>query len=93
MYIKLNNVSKVFKRFNNPFWAAVSALGLYVPSIKYNSFNALSNINIEIKAGERVALIGRNGAGKSTMLRLIWGKCIPIKDKLRLKVRFKHLWN
>ncbi|MBU6184295.1 MAG: ATP-binding cassette domain-containing protein, partial [Rickettsiales bacterium] len=91
MYIKLNNVSKVFKRFNNPFWAAVSALGLYVPSIKYNSFNALSNINIEIKAGERVALIGRNGAGKSTMLRLISGQMHPDKGQVEVKGKVQAL--
>lgn len=91
MYIKLNNVSKVFKRFNNPFWAAVNALGLYVPSIKYNSFNALSNINIEIKAGERVALIGRNGAGKSTMLRLISGQMHPDKGQVEVKGKVQAL--
>lgn len=91
MYIKLNNVSKVFKRFNNPFWAAVNALGLYVPSIKYNTFHALSNINIEIKAGERVALIGRNGAGKSTMLRLISGQMHPDKGQVEVKGKVQAL--
>ncbi|MCP5362442.1 MAG: ABC transporter ATP-binding protein [Rickettsiaceae bacterium] len=91
MYIKLNNVSKVFKRFNNPFWAAVNALGLYVPSIKYNTFHALSSINIEIKAGERVALIGRNGAGKSTMLRLISGQMHPDKGQVEVKGKVQAL--
>jgi len=32
--------------------------------------SALQNINIEIKEGERVAVIGSNGAGKSTLLHI-----------------------
>jgi len=35
--------------------------------------NVLMDINLNIRKGERVALIGKNGAGKSTMARLICG--------------------
>ena len=34
---------------------------------------ALSGINLELKSGDRLGLIGHNGAGKSTMLRMLAG--------------------
>ena len=38
---------------------------------------ALSNINLDIKAGDRLGLLGHNGAGKSTLLRCLAGIYIP----------------
>ena len=37
----------------------------------------LENITLQIEKGERVCLVGRNGVGKSTMLKLIGGELIP----------------
>ena len=39
----------------------------------------LSNANIEIKRGEKVAFVGRNGEGKTTMMKTLMGKLTPIK--------------
>ena len=38
---------------------------------------ALSNINLEIRPGERIALVGENGAGKTTLVRLLLGLYRP----------------
>jgi ABC-type polysaccharide/polyol phosphate transport system ATPase subunit len=40
-------------------------------SVKFSEFRALSDVNMEVKQGEGIALVGRNGAGKSTMLKII----------------------
>ena len=39
----------------------------------YRSLTALSGISLEVAEGERVALLGHNGAGKSTMMKIILG--------------------
>jgi ABC-type polysaccharide/polyol phosphate transport system ATPase subunit len=40
-------------------------------------YHALRGIDLEIKRGEKVAVIGRNGAGKSTLLKIITGVIKP----------------
>lgn len=40
-------------------------------AIKNTSYRALSNINIDIQSQDRVGLLGRNGAGKSSLLRVM----------------------
>ena len=42
------------------------------------------NADIEVKRGEKVALIGRNGEGKTTLMRLIMGELSPIEGEARI---------
>ena len=45
--------------------------------LKFNEFYALKNVSFSVKKGESVALIGVNGSGKSTMLKIIAGVLQP----------------
>lgn len=45
---------------------------------------ALSNLSFEISEGERVGLVGHNGAGKSTMLRALSGAFYPSKGRVEV---------
>lgn len=45
----------------------------------FNEFYALRDVSFSVEPGESVALIGRNGSGKSTMLKLIAGVMYPTK--------------
>lgn len=42
----------------------------------------LRHVDLEIRRGEFVALLGPSGVGKSTLLRVIMGLCRPAKDGL-----------
>ncbi|HVN05918.1 MAG TPA: ABC transporter ATP-binding protein [Bryobacteraceae bacterium] len=46
-------------------------------SYRYNQLTALDSLSMEIRRGERVALLGANGSGKSTLLRMLAGLCFP----------------
>ena len=50
----------------------------------FNEFYALQDVSFSIEPGESVALIGRNGSGKSTMLKLIAGVMYPSKGSVRV---------
>lgn len=39
---------------------------------------------LEIKVGEKIAILGRNGAGKSTLLQLLSGMQTPVQGKIKL---------
>lgn len=42
----------------------------------------LKDINLEIEAGEKVAIVGRSGCGKSTLMRIMMGTLSPSKGKV-----------
>ena len=51
----------------------------------YGLKNVLDGVNFEVKTGERIAIIGSNGAGKSTVLKIISGE--EIQDSGNLNIR------
>lgn len=51
---------------------------------KYKNDYALKNVDVTIKRGEIYGLIGQNGAGKTTMLRLITGLAFPTNGSIEL---------
>jgi ABC-type branched-subunit amino acid transport system ATPase component len=53
----------------------------------YGQVQVLFDVNFEIKKGETVALLGTNGAGKSTILRVISGLEVPERGVIRLDGR------
>lgn len=50
--------------------------------LKFDKFTALSDVSFEVTRGETFGLIGCNGAGKSTVLKLISGIMKPTKGRI-----------
>ena len=50
----------------------------------YSTFNALSNVNLKVKKGQILGIIGSNGAGKSTFLRVLAGILKPTAGSVKI---------
>jgi ABC-type branched-subunit amino acid transport system ATPase component/predicted MFS family arabinose efflux permease len=67
--------------------ASTPVLQMVNTDFSYGPVQVLFNVNFEIHRGECVALLGTNGAGKSTILRCISGLEVPERGVLRLHGR------
>jgi len=57
---------------------------LFRKQVSYHDFEALKGISFVIREGETVAIIGRNGSGKSTILKIIAGVYRPTGGEIRV---------
>lgn len=74
--IRVNNVSKVYRLYEKPLDRLKEALSLTKKS-RHKEYYALKGVSFNVKKGETIGLIGVNGAGKSTMLKIITGVLTP----------------
>ncbi|HSN67228.1 MAG TPA: ABC transporter ATP-binding protein [Fusibacter sp.] len=61
-----------------------SALSIKGLIVRYGAVEALKGIDIEVREGEIVALLGANGAGKTSTLRTISGLVEPVSGSIQL---------
>lgn len=88
--VRVNNVSKIYRLWGSPRDRLIHPLkrvltSLLPPGLKkadespqgYREFHALHDVSFDIKKGESWGVIGVNGSGKSTMLKIISGNLRP----------------
>ena len=74
--ISVQGVSKIYKLYDKPIDRLKEAVSLTHKSY-HRDFFALSDISFDVKKGETVGIIGTNGSGKSTILKIITGVLSP----------------
>lgn len=87
--ISFNDVSKKFRR-GQKLLLKEALIDLFLPD-KKEDFWALRDISFEIKRGETIGIIGNNGSGKSTILKLIAGVMFPTNGMVTVNGRISPL--
>ena len=86
--IRVEHLSKMYKLYNRPSDRLREALGMRV---KVQEHYALNDVNFEVRRGETVGIIGTNGSGKSTVLKIITGVVSPTKGQVTVDGRISAL--
>ena len=88
--INVNEVNKVYKLFDSNKARVIDTLGLTRKKL-YKEHYALKEISFQVKKGECVGLIGTNGSGKSTILKIITGVLSPSSGTVEVEGRISAL--
>lgn len=88
--IRVNDVSKLYKLYDKPTDRLKEALGLSKKN-RYKEHYALHNVSFDVNKGETVGIIGTNGSGKSTILKIITGVLNPTSGNVDIDGRISAL--
>jgi len=83
--IRVKGISKKFKLYHEKRTSIYEVITSSVNKKRHlESLQALDNVSFDIKKGEMFGIVGRNGIGKTTLLRLLSGIYKPNSGKISL---------
>ncbi len=88
--IQVKNLDKVYRLYDKPSDRMMEALG-FSRKKKYKEHHALNQVNLKVYQGETVGIIGTNGSGKSTILKIITGVLNPSAGEVKVNGRISAL--
>lgn len=80
--ISLKNVTKKYKLYKN---SKLKLKHVLIGKKTYSEKIALNNVSFDVYKGESVAILGRNGAGKSTIIKLVSEIAYPTEGSILVK--------
>lgn len=83
---KLKEINNLDFKFNEAFFPSKKMLEASNVSFSYDEKAVeplIENLSIEIEKGERIAIVGKNGRGKSTLLRLLAQELTPLSGSIK----------
>lgn len=88
--IDVEHVTKIYKLYEKPTDRLKESLGLTRKKLSKDHY-ALRDINFQVKKGETVGIIGTNGSGKSTILKIITGVLNQTQGNVSINGRISAL--
>ena len=83
--IEVNNVSIKFKMTKEQIFSLKEYFIKFIKrQLEFEEFNALTNVSFSVNKGDILGVIGYNGAGKSTMLKVISGIMKPTNGSIKV---------
>ena len=82
--IKVDHVSKVYKIYDQPTDRFKEALGIGKKQY-HRDYYALNDLSFQVGKGEIVGIVGRNGSGKSTILKILTGVLNPTSGSVETR--------
>jgi ABC-type polysaccharide/polyol phosphate transport system ATPase subunit len=93
--IELTDVTKVYRRYGGRRFSTLKSALLQRSLLRdlkpTETFAALQNVSFRVQQGQTLGVIGRNGSGKSTALKLVAGITKPTSGKVSVQGRISAL--
>lgn len=87
--IEIKNISKIYNLYNKPSDRLKAAL--FARQSRHTEFAALNNVSFNVNKGEILGIIGKNGSGKSTILKIITSVLTPTSGECIVKGKIAAL--
>mgnify|MGYP003311885078 CR=1 FL=1 len=88
--IRVKNVTKIYRLYDRPIDRLRESLFPRSGNL-HKDFYALKNISFDVRKGESVGIIGVNGSGKSTILKIITGVLTPTEGSVEVNGKVSAL--
>jgi len=88
--IRIDNLSKVYKLYEKPIDRLKETLSPF-KKVYHKSFFALNHVSFNVEEGETVGIVGTNGSGKSTILKIITGVLTPTEGSVEINGKISAL--
>ena len=89
---KPTKARKMDARFSSAEFHGDEVLGIRNVSKSYGDKKLFENISLKVEGGERIALIGDNGTGKSTLIKMIVGELYPDEGRIKTGPQVKEAY-
>lgn len=88
--IRVKNVTKVYQLYDKPIDRLKEAMSI-TKKCYHDDFFALDEVSFDVEKGQTVGIIGTNGSGKSTILKIITGVLTPTQGTVEVNGKISAL--